>query len=165
LGCNAGAILNCRYCGFNEYKNITCPTITTTPAIISNLINATNLNRTILELIYSSVNDRKTIDLSNLNIHSIHNETFLGLSKLENLYLQNNSIRRIEFYSKDLQSLKLISLEFNNIVQINKSILVGLNKIESVCLFNNPISNLFPTEMLKICETNPICKVYINEKC
>ena len=160
MGCNAGGIQNCRYCGFSSYKP--CP-ITTT--IISNSINATNLNRTILELIYSSVNDRKTIDLSNLNIHSIHNETFLGLSKLENLYLQNNSIRRIEFYSKDLQSLRLISLEFNNIVQINKSILVGLNKIESVCLFNNPISNLFPTEMLKICETNPICKVYINEKC
>jgi Leucine-rich repeat (LRR) protein len=116
-------------------------------------------------LIYSLVSERKTIDLSNLNIHSIHNETFVGLSKLENLYLQNNSIRRIEFYSKDLQSLKFISLESNNIVQINKSILVGLNKIESVCLYNNPISNLFPTEMLKICETNPICKVYINKKC
>ncbi len=111
MGCGVGGIQNCRYCGFSNFKP--CPLTTT---IISNSINATNLNRTILELIYSSVNDRKTIDLSNLNIHSIHNETFLGLSKLENLYLQNNSIRRIEFYSKDLQSLKLISLEFNNIV-------------------------------------------------
>jgi len=105
--------------------------------------------------------------LSSRNIKSIHSETFNDLSKLENLYLQNNSLSKIEFNSKDLKNLKFISFESNNIVDYDKSFFLFLNNLESVCLNNNPISILFPTQMQTICniQINPKCKVYLNEKC
>ena len=59
------------------------------------------------------------------------------------------------------QPLKFLKKRIRN----DKNSLVGLNRLKLVCLYNNPISNLFPSSLSIICETNKECTVKILDKC
>lgn len=84
---------------------------------------------------FSHLDEQTAIDLSNLGINTIHDDTFNGLFKLENLFLKNNQLKKVDFNLKDLQKLKLISFESNHIIQFEKSAFVGLNNLELGLLF------------------------------
>ena len=106
------------------------------------------------------------IDLSVNSIDIIHIDTFKGFHKLEKLYLDYNKIKQLDYgLFTHLENLKEIWLDSNNIVSIDRNVFVGLEKLEKVCLNDNPISQMFPSNVKPLCDTNPICTVKINEKC
>ena len=110
--------------------------------------------------------DSNEIDLSESSIESIDINTFNSYNKLENLYLQDNKLKQLEYgLFNHLLNLKELWLESNNIVSIDRNVFVGLNKLEKVCLSDNPISLLFPSNIKPLCDSNPNCSIKINEKC
>ena len=134
--------------------------------IFLNVVKCRILNKTILIQQYGYSEDALLIDLNGLSIDSIEIGTFKDFSKLEVLYLDDNKISKIENgLLNNLSSLKELWLESNTLIAIDKNSLVGLNSLKLVCLYNNPISNLFPSSLSNICETNKECTVKILDKC
>ena len=106
------------------------------------------------------------MDISESSIESIDINTFNSYNKLENLYLQDNKLKQLEYgLFNHLLNLKELWLESNNIVSIDRNVFVGLNKLEKVCLSDNPISLLFPSNIKPLCDSNPNCNIKINENC
>jgi Leucine-rich repeat (LRR) protein len=124
------------------------------------------INQSLLIQKYGFNIDSVVIDLSGRYIDTIEINTFIGYTKLEKLYLEENKIMQLENgLFNHLSSLKEIWLESNNIISIDRNVFVGLNNLEKVCLKDNPISLMFPTNIKPLCETNPICTIKITEKC
>ena len=133
---------------------------------IIQLTSSIGINQSLLIQKYGFDIDSVVIDLSEKSIDTIDINTFIGFTKLEKLYLEDNKLKQLENgLFNHLDSLKEVWLESNNIVSIDRNVFVGLNKLEKVCLKDNPISFLFPTNIKPLCETNPICTIKINEKC
>jgi len=134
--------------------------------IFSSVVKCRVLNKTILVQQFGYLEDAILIDLNGISIDSIELGTFNDFSKLEVLYLDDNKINKIENgLLNNLTSLKELWLESNTLIAIDKNSLVGLNNLQLVCLHNNPISNLFPSSLSIICETNKECNIKIFEKC
>jgi hypothetical protein len=70
-GCNAGGIKNCRYCGFDQFTNITCPT-----SKISSLFE---------DFIYIFDFDSNYDDIV-LNLYLNETEKYLGELKIDYSY-------------------------------------------------------------------------------
>ncbi len=134
--------------------------------IFFELINCRELNKSILVQQFGYLKDSTIIDLNGLSIDTIDLRTFEDHTKLEVLYLDDNKINKIEngLFNK-LTNLKELWLESNSIIAIDKNSLLGLNNLRLVCLRNNPISNLFPSSLSVICETNKECIIKVFEKC
>ena len=133
-----------------------------------NLSNAIELNQTVLFQTFNYNHESVYIDLHKESIVSIHLSSFIGLEKLEVLYLQDNRIKRIEKdVFKDLVNLRQLWLESNNIVSFDRDALLGLHNLELVCLNDNPIQELFQSNLIPICNStsNPKCVVKTTEKC
>lgn len=106
------------------------------------------------------------IDLKGQSIDEIDLFTFDGLNRLEILNLEDNKLIKIEKnLFNGLNQLKLLSLESNKIIEIDKTVFNGLDNLELVCLNNNPVSNMFPTLLTSLCETNSKCDLKISQKC
>ena len=124
------------------------------------------INQSLLIQKYGFNIDSVVIDLSERSIDTIDINTFIGFTKLEKLYLEENKIKQLENgLFNHLESLKEVWLESNIIISIDKNVFVGLNNLEKVCLKDNPISIMFPTNIKPLCDTNPMCTIKINEKC
>ena len=124
------------------------------------------INQSLLIQKYGFNIDSVVIDLSERSIDTIDINTFIGFTKLEKLYLEENKINQLaNGLFNHLESLKEVWLESNNIISIDRNVFVGLNNLEKVCLKDNPISIMFPTNIKPLCDTNPMCTIKINEKC
>ena len=135
-------------------------------AIIIQQATSIGLNQSLLIQKYGYDLNSVVIDLSENSIDIIDSNTFIGYTKLEKLYLEENKIKQLEYgLLNHLVNLKEIWLQSNSIVSINRNVFVGLNKLEKVCLSDNPISQMFPANIKPLCDTNPICTININEKC
>jgi len=133
---------------------------------IIQLASSIGINQSLLIQKYGFNIDSVVIDLSERSIDTIDINTFIGYTKLEKLFLEENKINQLENgLFNHLESLKEVWLESNNIISIDRNVFVGLNNLEKVCLKDNPISLMFPTNIKPLCETNPICRIKINEKC
>jgi Leucine-rich repeat (LRR) protein len=137
--------------------------------LIANIFQLTSsaiLNQSILIEEYGFDIDSLEIDLSKKSIDSIDINSFKGYIKLEWLFLEKNKIKQLEYgLFNHLSNLRELWLESNNIVSINKNAFLGLNKLEKVCLYDNPISLIFPSNIIQLCDTNPSCNITINQKC
>jgi len=124
------------------------------------------INQSLLIEKYGFGIDSIEIDLSENSIDNIDINTFNGYNKLEKLYLQENKLKQLDNgLFNHLFNLRELWLETNNIISIDRNVFVGLEKLEKVCLNDNPISQMFPSNVKPLCDTNPICTVKINEKC
>ena len=133
---------------------------------IIQLASSIGINQSLLIQKYGFNIDSVVIDLSERSIDTIDINTFIGFTKLEKLYLEENKIKQLENgLFNHLESLKEVWLESNIIISIDKNVFVGLNNLEKVCLKDNPISIMFPTNIKPLCDTNPMCTIKINEKC
>jgi Leucine-rich repeat (LRR) protein len=133
---------------------------------IIQLASSIGINQSLLIQKYGFNIDSVVIDLSERSIDTIDINTFIGYTKLEKLYLEENKINQLaNGLFNHLESLKEVWLESNNIISIDRNVFVGLNNLEKVCLKDNPISIMFPTNIKPLCETNPMCTIKINEKC
>ncbi len=119
---------------FIIYKAIKT-TSTASPSTLKPIYDLKHLNRTILEIMFNHLAEQTTINLSNLGINTIHEDTFNGLFKLEAIFLKNNQLKKVDFNLKDLHKLKYISFESNQIVQFEITAFVGLNNLELGLLF------------------------------
>jgi Leucine-rich repeat (LRR) protein len=124
------------------------------------------LNKSLLINEYSFGTDSVVIDLSVESIDSIHLNTFNEYAKLEELYLEDNKLTRLEAgLFSNLVNLRELWLESNQLVSIDKNIFNGLINLELVCLSNNPISILF-TDLTSLCgSTNSKCKIKTKDRC
>jgi Leucine-rich repeat (LRR) protein len=133
---------------------------------IIQLASSIGINQSLLIQKYGFNIDSVVIDLSERSIDTIDINTFIGFTKLEKLYLEENKINQLaNGLFNHLESLKEVWLESNNIISIDRNVFVGLNNLEKVCLKDNPISIMFPTNIKPLCDTNPMCTIKINEKC
>jgi Leucine-rich repeat (LRR) protein len=135
-------------------------------AYIFQLTSSIGIDQSLLIENYGFDIDSTEIDLSRKSIDSIDINTFKGFTKLEKLFLDDNKIKQLEYgLFNHLSNLKEIWLESNSIVTVDKNVFVGLNKLEKVCITDNPISLAFPNSIKPLCDTNPNCKINVNEKC
>ena len=133
---------------------------------IIQLASSIGINQSLLIQKYGFNIDSVVIDLSERSIDTIDINTFIGFTKLEKLYLEENKINQLaNGLFNHLESLKEVWLESNNIISIDRNVFLGLNNLEKVCLKDNPISIMFPTNIKPLCDTNPMCTIKINEKC
>ena len=133
---------------------------------IIQLASSIGINQSLLIQKYGFNIDSVVIDLSERSIDTIDINTFIGFTKLEKIYLEENKINQLaNGLFNHLESLKEVWLESNNIISIDRNVFVGLNNLEKVCLKDNPISIMFPTNIKPLCDTNPMCTIKINEKC
>jgi hypothetical protein len=146
------------------------------------------LNRQVLESIYGfTLNLTRSLNLCCKKFTSIQNDTFLGLSLVENLVLASNSLTHLEsstfpknFYTlivldlytneivyihslafKNLINLKSLRLYNNRLTSIERTIFSGLLKLEAVYLRSNPISSILPDYVKRLCSTNLKCTIYL----
>ena len=135
-------------------------------AYIFQLTSSIDIDQSLLIETYGFDIDSTEINLSRKSIDSIDINTFKGFTKLEKLFLDDNKIKQLEYgLFNHLSNLKEIWLESNSIVTVDKNVFVGLNQLEKVCLNDNPISVMFPSNIKPLCDTNPNCKINVNEKC
>jgi hypothetical protein len=78
LGCGVGGILNCRYCGFSNFKP--CPTTT---IVATTLI--TTLSNSLDDFIYIFDFDSNNDDIA-LNLYLNETENYLGELKIDYSY-------------------------------------------------------------------------------
>jgi len=89
----------------------------------------------------AALKELTSIDLSNMNITEIKQNTFSGLSKLETLNLSNNKINKIELNAfRGLSNLKELNLNDNSITNIDGGILRGLRDLNYLTLNHNIIN-------------------------
>jgi len=134
--------------------------------LIGNILSKT-LNKSILIDEFGYATDSVLIDLSFESIDSIDLNTFNEYVKLEELYLQENKLSKLEAgLLSNLVNLRQSWLESNFLVSIDKNIFNGLNNLELVCLSNNPISTLFSSHIASLCSSsNPKCQIKPLDKC
>jgi hypothetical protein len=131
---------------------------------ILKLTSSIRINQSLLIEKYGYDIDSIEIDLSESSIESIDINTFKGYGKLEKLFLEDNKINRLENgLFNHLLNLNELWLESNIITSVDENLFVGLNNLEKVCFSKNPISFLFPSKVKLLCNTNPKCKILINE--
>jgi Leucine-rich repeat (LRR) protein len=129
-------------------------------------VSCIHLNKSNLFSIFNYSVNSEFIDLSNQQIESIDVLTFTDLKQLKLLHLENNQLTRIEIgHFKGLSQLREIWLESNSLISIDRNAFVGLNNLELVCMYDNPISNLFPSLLQPLCDSNTRCNLKIKEKC
>ena len=84
-----------------------------------------------------------TLDLSNLKLTSIPENTFSELNNLKVLFLYNNSLSSIpENVFKGLNNLKELYLSNNSLSSIPENIFQELNNLEYLYLYNNSLSSI-----------------------
>jgi Leucine-rich repeat (LRR) protein len=130
------------------------------------LTYSAGINQSLLIEKYGFSIDSVEIDLSERSIDSIDINTFKGYNSLEKLYLEDNKLSQLEYgLFNHLFNLRELWLQSNNIVSIHRNVFKDLNKLEKVCLSGNPISEMFPSNLKPLCESNSNCNIKINEKC
>jgi Leucine-rich repeat (LRR) protein len=98
--------------------------------LIGNILSKT-LNKSILIDEFGYATDSVLIDLSFESIDSIDLNTFNEYVKLEELYLQENKLSKLEAgLLSNLVNLRQLWLESNFLVSIDKNIFNGLNDLE-----------------------------------
>lgn len=60
-----------------------------------------------------------------------------------------------------MTNLRALYLRSNELISIDRLVFVGLIQLDEVYLGSNPISNLFPSLVLKLCSTNPNGEIYL----
>lgn len=107
-------------------------------------IDLSNMNITeIKENTFSGLSNLETLNLSGNKITIINGSILKGLSNLKNLNLSNNEIYKIDQLSfNDLQKLETLNLSNNKITTLIKNEFYGLRKLENLNLSNNQITNI-----------------------
>ena len=83
------------------------------------------------------------MNLSKNEISSIHQSTFKGLSKLEELHLDYNKIKTLDPNLFNVsKNLRILYLNNNEISSIDENAFQGLSKLEGLCLNKNQITSL-----------------------
>uniref|UniRef100_A0A8C5D9T3 Ig-like domain-containing protein n=1 Tax=Gouania willdenowi TaxID=441366 RepID=A0A8C5D9T3_GOUWI len=85
------------------------------------------------------------LELNRNRIRQVEGLTFQGLSSLEILKLQRNSISKLTdgaFW--DLAKMKVLHLDHNNLTEVNSGSLYGLTSLQQLFLSNNSISHINP---------------------
>jgi len=154
----------------------------------SSSIDATELNRTVLESVYGfTLNFTRSLNLCCKKFTSIQSDTFLGLDKVENLVLASNSLTRLDastfpkslsnlvvldLYTNELEyihplafkqltALKSLRLYNNKLTSIDRTTFIGLFNLNAVYLRTNPIASILPTYVKRLCSTNSKCTIYL----
>jgi hypothetical protein len=81
LGCAAGGIQNCRWCGFDQYTGIACPTTST----LTTTASTTTLSNSLDDFIYIFDFDSNNDDIV-LNLYLNETENYLGELKIDYSY-------------------------------------------------------------------------------
>ena len=83
------------------------------------------------------------LDLYNNQITTIAEDTFAGLTKLEQLFLSGNQIKEIKANTfAGLEKLEVLDLNGNEIKEIKANTFAGLTKLEGLSLYNNKIGEI-----------------------
>ncbi|TWW61778.1 Leucine-rich repeats and immunoglobulin-like domains protein 1 [Takifugu flavidus] len=85
------------------------------------------------------------LELNRNRIRQVEGLTFQGLSSLEVLKLQRNSISKLTdgaFW--DLAKMKALHLDYNNLTEVNSGSLYGLTSLQQLFLSNNSIARINP---------------------
>ena len=130
-------MLNCTFPG-----NVVTPKIFTDISEILTLILTNNNIYSVIQNSFISMRKLTYIDLQNNHIHTINSLNFVGLTSLESLYLYNFQIATLNIYSFDgLIFLKMLNLSTNEITTLNQLYFYGLISIETIDLrYNNILS-------------------------
>jgi len=101
VGCNAGNITNCRYCGYNEFK--TCPKTTSTTTT-----STTTISSSFDDFIYIFDFDSNNSDIV-LNLYLNETENFEGELKIDYSYEDDNKYNVTDISSiSNILSIKCI---------------------------------------------------------
>uniref|UniRef100_A0AAX7UFK4 Ig-like domain-containing protein n=1 Tax=Astatotilapia calliptera TaxID=8154 RepID=A0AAX7UFK4_ASTCA len=85
------------------------------------------------------------LELNRNRIRQVEGLTFQGLSSLEVLKLQRNSIGKLTdgaFF--DLAKMKVLHLDYNSLTEVNSGSLYGLTSLQQLFLSNNSIARINP---------------------
>uniref|UniRef100_A0A3Q0RMP5 Leucine rich repeats and immunoglobulin like domains 1 n=1 Tax=Amphilophus citrinellus TaxID=61819 RepID=A0A3Q0RMP5_AMPCI len=85
------------------------------------------------------------LELNRNRIRQVEGLTFQGLSSLEVLKLQRNSISKLTdgaFF--DLARMKVLHLDYNSLTEVNSGSLYGLTSLQQLFLSNNSIARINP---------------------
>ncbi len=84
-----------------------------------------------------------TLDLGRRNINSLKAGDFAGLSKLQNLYLQNNRLTDLPAtLFNDLSNLQNLYLQQNRLTDLPATLFNGLSELQTLNLYGNALTSL-----------------------
>lgn len=96
---------------------------------------------------YQELKELRVLDLSHLRLPTI--PVIAGFTNLEELYLNNNQLRNLEFKAYSLPNLRVINLSSNELYELPKSI-CSLESLEALYVANNELSFLNSAQLLNL---------------